>query len=313
MFNLSKNQWTILDLSTGDTNLLVWIEAFLIDRKVQNLSPGTISFYQKKLKLFLDFCESQVITQIKEITPDVIRRYLFYLEEKGHNPGGIHAAYRAIKAFLNWWENEFEPENWKNPIRKVKAPRVPIEPIEGVQSEDFQKLIGVCERKTFYGERSLAILFTLLDTGIRASELVDLDVSDFDFIAGSVLIRQGKGRKPRTVFTGRRTRKQIRSWIRKRGANPGALFTTKSGDKLTYWGLREIIKSLSDKAGIPSPGLHDFRRSFALESLRNGVDLQTIARLMGHTSLQVLTRYLRQTNEDLNTAYKSPVDDLTNL
>ena len=125
MATTTKNQWTITNLEQ-ETHLLTWVQAFLFDRKAQNMSPGTLHFYQSKLKPFTDYCESQVLNQITELTPNIIRQYLLYLEEQGHNPGGIHACYRTVKTFLLWWENEFEPADWKNPIRKVKAPKIAI-------------------------------------------------------------------------------------------------------------------------------------------------------------------------------------------
>ncbi len=79
------NQWTITN-TTLDLDLMTWIEAFLVDRKAQNLSRGTLYFYQAKLKLFSNYCEGQVVGRVTGITPDVIRRYLLFLEENGHNP-----------------------------------------------------------------------------------------------------------------------------------------------------------------------------------------------------------------------------------
>ncbi|MCD4673813.1 MAG: phage integrase N-terminal SAM-like domain-containing protein [Anaerolineaceae bacterium] len=114
--------------------------AFFVDRRAQAVSQGTITFYQKKLKRFITFCESRAVTQIPELTPNDIRLYLLQLQEEGHNPGGVHAYYRALRAFLLWYEDEFEPENWKNPIRKVKAPRVPIEPLDPVELSTVKKL-----------------------------------------------------------------------------------------------------------------------------------------------------------------------------
>ena len=130
------NQWTILD--TQDTYLLTWIDAFLVDRKAQGLSKGTLYFYQKKLELFTKFCDGQVIKYITEITTTSIREFLIWLEQTGHNPGGVHACYRALKTFLYWWEDEIEPEGWKNPIRKVKAPRIPNEPLQPVKIKQLR-------------------------------------------------------------------------------------------------------------------------------------------------------------------------------
>jgi site-specific recombinase XerD len=152
------------------------MEAFLIDRKARGLADGTLRFYHIKLKLFTDFCETQVVTQIGQISPTLLRQYLLYLGDTGHNEGGRHAAYRTIRAFLYWFEDEVEPEGWKNPIRKVKAPKVPTEPIDPVPIDVVSKMVKICERGTFTGDRDVAILLCLLDTGARAGEFLAIDL-----------------------------------------------------------------------------------------------------------------------------------------
>jgi site-specific recombinase XerD len=132
-----KKSWTI-EVLKEEYYLETWIDAFLKDRSAQGVSKGTLEWYQCKLKQFTCFCETQVITLINQITPDSIREFLLSLESSGHNAGGIHSAYRALKAFLYWWENEIEPEGWKNPIRKIKAPRVIVEPLDPADPENSQ-------------------------------------------------------------------------------------------------------------------------------------------------------------------------------
>jgi len=280
------------------------VDYFIHDRRVSNLSPTTLKWYRDKLNNFLDFCPTD---NIEEINPQTIREYIFYLGETGHNSGGIHGFYRALRALLNFYENEFEPENWKNPINKVKPPKVIVEPIQGVDLGIIKKLVDSCGKSTFYGERDRTILLLLTETGIRASELLQIDIDDIDFSDSSILIRMGKGRKPRSVFIGSIVRRQLRKYL-KYSKSKKALFTTISGSRLTYAGLREIMRRLSDKVGIPEVNLHDFRRTFALTLLRTGVDVYTISRLMGHTSLAVLSRYLKQSKDDLRNSYKSILD-----
>ena len=305
------NQWSILKANQDNDNLLIWIEAFLIDRKAQNFSSGTLYFYESKLNLFYQFCDSQLITKIGDITAVQIREYLFWLANKDHNPGGVNCCYRALKTFLYWWENEVEPEDWKNPIRQVKQPKISIEPLEPVSINTIEALIDQIDKNSFFGARDYSIILFLIDTGIRASELCSIKLADYNQVTGEVLIRVGKGRKPRRVFIGRKTRKAIRSYLKKRSNDYDFLFTTEIGEPLTYWGLNEIIRRLARHAGIKKPGLHDFRRSFALNMLRNQVDIYSLSQLMGHADLQVLTRYLRQTGEDLKRAHEkgSPVDN----
>jgi len=294
----------------GKTELALTIQSFLLDRRAMNVSKGTLHFYNAKMGVFSDYCTDVGTESIPQITPTLLREFLLYLKDKGHNEGGTFAFYRAVKTFLLWYEDEFEPENWKNPIRKVTAPKVSIEPLEGVSKEEVYLLIGYCEKGTFYGERNKAILLTLVETGVRATELININCEDIDLLESHILIRQGKGRKPRDVFFGKTARKQLRTYLKLRGNSKGALFTTKDSERLTYNGLREIIRRLSKKAKIKEPGLHDFRRTFAIECLRNGIDIQTIARLMGHSTLQVISRYLRQTKQDLGSLYKSVIDNL---
>ena len=155
----------------------------------------------------------------------------------------------------------------------------------------------------------------LLDSGLRAEEFVSLKVGDVNLITGSIEVQHGKGDKRRTVFISPATLKEVRRYLQERKQEePGsALFTTKSGERFTYNGLVTLVRELAKKAGIPRPGLHDFRRAFAINMLRNGCDLITLSRLMGHSDLQVLKRYLAQTEEDLRQAHQkaSPAKRLT--
>jgi len=294
--------------TNGLSDLQMSIFEFLTDRKSQNLSKKSIQFYKEKLLAFEQFCRLNGVNQVLNITPDLIRLFILDLQETGHTGGGVHTYYRSIRAFLNFYSNEHEPESWKNPINKVKSPKVEIEPIEGISIEAVTKLIDACDKYSFMGQRNRTILLLLLETGVRAQELLSINIEDIDFTDSSILIRQGKGRKPRSVFMGNSARRQLRKYIKSLKRDTGVLFINKDGERLKYGGLREVIRRLSVIAGIPEQGIHNFRRTFAIEQLRRGVDVYTISKLMGHTSLQVLSRYLKQTKSDLQTSYKSIFD-----
>jgi site-specific recombinase XerD len=303
-------------LSTGvvDDSLLTWMEGFLNDRKAQGMANGTLRFYSQKLKLFLDYCQAHAVERIGQITAVFIRQFLLYLEESNHNPGGIHAAFRALRAFLNWFEAEAEPEGWSNPIHKVKAPKVPIEPLEPVSQETIACMIKICERGTFTGDRDVAILFCLLDTGARATEFLDIDLEDLNQASGTILIRKGKGSKPREVYLGRLSRRVLRKYLKHRADDSPALWVTHprvGSERLGYGGFRAIIHRRSVEAKVEEPSLHDFRRAFALAMLRNGTDVYTLAKLMGHEGITVLQRYLKQTYQDTEAAHRQagPVDN----
>ena len=291
--------------------LPILIDSFLTDRKSQGFAAETVKFYKKKLKYFSQFCEGQAVTQVSQLTPDLIRRYILQIAE-GHNPGGVHACFRSLRTLLYWVEEEeIMPFDWKNPIRKVKAPKLPVEPIEPISLENIHRLMETCQQN-FSGCRDKAMMLGLLDTGARAQEFLNLNLEDVELATGSVLIRQGKGRKPRMVFLGRKTIRSVRLYFRfRRDSNP-ALWVSVHGERVTYTALRSLLRRRAQLAGlkdIPTP--HDFRRAFALVMLRSGVDVFALQKLMGHSDLQVLRRYLAQTNQDVQVAHMrgSPVDN----
>ena len=117
MFSRAKNQVTI-EFLDEEIHLETQIASFLVDRQASQLAANTIEYYRKMLHLFYQFCESQRVQHLTEIKTNTIREYLLLLQTKGHNPGGIHACYRAVRVFLRWWEVEYEPSSWKNPVRK---------------------------------------------------------------------------------------------------------------------------------------------------------------------------------------------------
>ncbi len=304
----SQDQGTIM-LAQQDY-LPLTVQSFLIDRKAQSVSPETLSFYQKKLKYFLSFCEAQAVTQVSQITPDLIRRFILELSET-HNQGGVHACFRPLRTLLLWVESEeIMPAGWKNPIRKVKAPKLAVQPIEPVGIEDVRALAQTCGHD-FSGARDKAMILVLLDTGARAQEILSINLQDLDLATGSLLIRKGKGSKPRMAFLGQKTIRALRAYMRTRRDTNTALWISVHGDRMTYAALRCLLRRrarLAGLRGIPSP--HDFRRAFALLMLRNGVDIFALQKLMGHSDLQVLRRYLAQTDEDIRAAHVrgSPVD-----
>jgi len=317
MFPPKKENQRTIEVSTlhNVEYLPILVESFLLDRRTSGLARGTIEFYRKKLKYFLDFTESHALSQLSELTPDFLRQFILYVGET-HNPGGVHTVFRSLRTFLRWVESEeIAPEGWRNPIHRLKPPKVPIEPIEPVTMEDVGSLLATCQRGKFTGERDRAVLLTLLDTGSRASELCNMNLDDLDLATGAVMIKQGKGRKPRVTFFGRKTRRAIRAYLRQRKDNHPALWVTQAGERICYATLREVLRRRAKQAGIPMASAHDFRRAFALEMLRNGADIFALQKLMGHTDLQVLRRYLAQTDTDLQRAHDrgGPVDNLSRL
>ena len=175
-------------------------------------------------------------------------------------------------------------------------------------------MLGACNPKTELGAPDWGIILCLWDSGCRASEFIALNYDDLDPGTGALLVRSGKGRKRRVTFLGALSRRQLLRYLRFRGemmpSHP--LFATKTRTRLAYNSLRHILLRRAKDAGVEAVSLYAFGRFFALHTLRNGADVFSLQRLMGHTNRSVLRRYLRQTQDDLQKVHEKsgPVDHL---
>jgi integrase/recombinase XerD len=269
------------------------VEEFLLDRRARGLAARTVEWYGEQL--------AHAPFGSMAIRPKDVREFLVEYA-RDHNPGGVHGFYRALRAMLNWYHGEYGGEN---PIERVPPPKVPRQILDPVEVADVQALLATC-RKTFYGYRDRALLMFMLDTGCRLGELIALDCGDVS--GGSVLVRRGKGGF-RTVFVGAKTQLALVRYMRHRKESP-PLWVMDDGQRITRYCIRSMLERRAEKAGVPAPSPHMFRRAFAINCLRAGMDLVTLQRLLGHSTLAVVSRYLKQVDEDLSTAHKAmaPVD-----
>ena len=159
-------------LDAGASMLSAEVQAFLVDRVARGLSGRTVDWYLQKLSAFASFAAQERITSVVDLTPSHIRSYLLALA-RDHTPGGVHGFYRALRALVNWYATEYEPPGWRNPLRKVRAPKVPQELLEPVPLSDLRAMFAVCPEDTELGCRDRAILLALLDTGCRAQEFLE--------------------------------------------------------------------------------------------------------------------------------------------
>lgn len=290
-----------------------WLNLFLMNRRARNRAEGTLHFYRDKLRVFFEHMEQAGVTNPRDINTTAITSFIVYLVDTQHAPAGVHAYYRAIKAFFKFFDAEIDDPSWHNPMRRVIPPSVPEKILDPVEPETVSILLGTCNTQSFLDRRDKAIMLTLWDTGVRANELLQIDLDDIDIPQGLVQVRMGKGRKPRPVFVGTDTKKAIRAYLATRDdiEKSPALFINNHGDRLKYDGLSEIIQRRSKQAGIQPPTLHSFRRAHALQLLKAGLDLESIRALLGHSTMAVLKKYLKQDNEDLKTKHSRA--EITNV
>lgn len=292
-------------------------DAFILSREAMLCTPKTLEHYAYTVGGFVAYLATQDVHDPSEITPGHIRAYLVGLQRRGLKDTTQHAHARGVKTWLRWLEAEGDIDH--NPMRRVTMPRLEQRIPPPFTPADVFALLAACDRHTATGARNYAIVLTLLDSGLRASELTSLRVGDVDMRSGLCVVL-GKGRKQRTVRIGARARQAIVRMLAYRAdATPGApLWMTytgtdsEAGAPLVLHGLQTMLWRLGQDTGVTPCSPHRFRRTFALWCLRDGMDLHTLRHLMGHSSLDVLQRYLALGGEDVERAHKahSPADRL---
>lgn len=281
--------------------------AFITARQAQNVTPATLEYYRGKLLPFIGWCMENGAGDPAAIRADHIRRFIVSLQQRNLAPRTVHGHARAIKAFVRFCEQDaYIPE-----APKFAMPKMPKDILPAFTPSDIARLLDACDC-----DRDRLIVSFLLDSGLRASEFVALNSDDINTNTGAVTVRNGKGNKARIVFLGAKTRRELVKYWRDNGRlGPGlpvwTSLTTK--ERLTGDGLRQILQRLGQRAGVAHCSPHAFRRSFALFCLRSGMDIHTLAALMGHSDVMVLRHYLALNTNDLERAHAqhSPVDNMT--
>ena len=280
------------------TNLTDALDLFLIDGQSRRFTDSTLKWYRKTLSGFVAHLEEQNITYIDDVTVHHIRAYQTKFTK--HSSSYAHSQSRAIRAFFNFVQRDELIES--NPFDKVRMPELAKKILRALDTSEIRKILNTAET-----ERDKAIFMVLLDSGVRASELLSLNVDDVDE-KGAVSVQQGKQQKDRVTYVGVKTRRQLKTYyIKERGGTPAdgePMFTSIRGMRLSYVGLAHMIKRTREAAGIKDCSAHTFRRTFAITCLRNGMDIFVLARLMGHADIVMLKRYLAHVRDDLAAEHK---------
>lgn len=275
---------------------------FILECQSRHLSSHTLRFYNGRFTLILRWCDEQSVIYLDELTHHHIRQYLVDVQKRNVSSIYLFDFAKALKAFLNYCVRDELIE--VSPMKKVKMPKVEKKILSAIALEDINKILKAC---TY--ERDKAICLFLLDSGLRARELLALNVANLNFVSGAVTVELGKGQKGRITYIGPKTRKQLlKYFIKERGGTPAdrqPVFVTQNDNatRLDYEGLKQLFRRLKEETEIQFSA-HSFRRTFAINSLRNGMNIYVLARLMGHVDITVLRVYLAITEVDLQAAHQ---------
>jgi site-specific recombinase XerD len=253
------------------TNISTLLTEFLKSRR-QGLSPRSFEFYRSYLNLAGKVIGVNVTGQ--EITE--------FLDSLRCSNGGKHAYYRTLRVFYNWLyspKSGYDLNLQKNPILLVDAPKVGKKILPSLTQEQVDYLI---EQAGCVRDKAIISLF--VDSGLRLSELVNINPKNIDWY--NMLIKVVcKGNKEGLAPFGMRTKGLLQGWLSQYQAN-GRLWD------LNSWGIVEVLKQLRIKTGLPC-NPHTFRRTFASLLAKRGIDSLHIMRLGRWESMAMVERYTR--------------------
>lgn len=293
---------------------------YILSIEARHLSPHTIKDYKNTFKKFLPFIGKD--TPFENITSKHIQEFLATFTTVTNNT--ILHYYSALAAMWSWAvEEKIVPENT---VHMVTPPKPEEREILPLTEAEFKALVAATSRSKAYErpgkrlsdhatlqpERIRAILLLLLDTGLRVGELTSLKIFQVDHRNQRIQL-MGKGAKERSVPFSPRTAQALWRYLSTRpdAENSEPLFSTHHKRKIDQTQLAKSLKALGAKAGVHNVHPHRFRHTFAIQYLRNGGDPYTLQKLLGHSTLDMVKRYLSLAQIDIDKAHKraSPVDN----
>lgn len=287
------------------------LNAFLLSCRVDELSPNTIADYSQKIGAFVRHCQELQIIRPENVASHHVRLFLLSLQERC-NAHSIKDHYGCINRFFNWMVQESILE--RNPMASMHPPKVPNKLIHPFTLDQIIDLLALCDENTFLGVRNKAIILTLLDTGLRLSELADIQLTDIDFEAGIIKV-MGKGAKERVVRVGRLAQKALLRYLLMRKDNHPCLWVTEERRPLRARGIQIMIRRLGKRAGLTNVrcSAHTFRHTFGTLALLNGAGEFEVQSLLGHSTLTMTRKYVATLNsENAVQSHRrfSPVDNM---
>jgi site-specific recombinase XerD len=307
------------------------LEGYRLTAQSEGKSPNSIAIVAASVRYLDEFLTSHNLsTDVTEIGVEELRRFIVYLRERprfvrhrftqpqgGHLSGHtINGYMRALQSFWSWLQREeFIQET---PFTKLKIPKSPKRIIPTFSQEQLRQLFGAIDITSPTGYRDYTIMLTLLDSGIRCSELTGLGFTDVK-LESRLLKVWGKGSKERLVPIGARVQKAMWKYLNRYRPEPATprydqVFLTRDGRPLTKDRLEAIVERYGKKAGITGVRVspYTFRHTMAVTFLRNGGDVFSLQRILGHSSLEVVRGYVNLAQSDISRVHQrnSPADNL---
>ena len=290
-YEITERSTELVPLDDKNMKLLkTYANCILVDGK----SKGTVAAYLRELQKFVEFTGNK---DLLEITSFDIRNYLAQEKIRGISNRTIENSRANLSAFFTWLTLEEYVQ--KNPCLPIKPIKYAEEVKEGFSLVELDKLRGNCKT-----EKERAIIEVLISSGVRVSELVNLNVDDVDFNKKVIHVRHGKGDKDRYTYINDVAQAHLIKYLTENNIISGALFRSQRKGRYTTHGIRQLLSALAKRAGVDNVHPHRFRRTFATMLASRGMNIQDIQSLMGHTDINTTMIYVALDDATVNNSYR---------
>ena len=288
--------------------LAAYLRAYLHHLSAEGITESTHKHKAKENRLFLEYLDGTGHSmRLEDVTVDHIAAHLEDMKRRGLSPSSIGTRRRALHAWWNWMVRMDIVQ--VNPVMKIRPPRgqYPVKPF--LSSGVLQQILDLCDPDTLTGSRRAAMLMLLATTGIRRRELTLLELRDVDWGQARILVRNGKGQRPRIIPFLALVQEPMRRYLGHREDSLPDLWVTERGKPLRYDGVGQDIARLFRQVGVTvKDPVHIFRRTFARNSLLQQVPRPYIQSVAGWTSGQMLDRYTRAMQDEEASDYFRGMD-----
>ena len=287
-------------MNPGKLELDKLVQRFEVHNKSDGKSERTVEWYNEVLGLFLDWFKAEgMSTFLDDVGEDEVRLFVLHLQTRNGLWGDasshtVNNRVRALRAFFNWVYRQGYTEFHK--LENLRPSKVREKQIEILSDEEMERIFSSINPNTVLGARNTAIFSLMLDTGLRLAEVVTLKYRDVHLDDGYVKVL-GKGDKERMISFGTTCHKALANYAcdyrfenEDRGAD--TFFLCIDGSSMTSDGLRSLTERLSRSAHIPRLHPHLMRHTYATRFLMNGGDVFLLQQNLGHSSLEMVRRYL---------------------
>jgi site-specific recombinase XerD len=278
--------------ASGYNDLDTLLSDWEISLRARGRQPGTIDSYLTCARAFNAFLVAQGMpTTVTSITRDYVEAFLADLFERV-KPATVAKHYRSLQQLFRFLVDDGEIPS--SPMERMSPPSVPEQPVPILTDAQLVALIATCKGQSLENRRDVALIRMLIDTGIRASELVGLTVDDVD-LRQQIALVMGKGGRARAVPFGIKTTDALRRYLKARRLHPLAAGTQAFwlGRKgpLTVSGVAQLLERRGDDAGVDHLHPHRFRHTMAHRWLSAGGQEQDLMRLAGWRTREMVGRY----------------------